>query len=85
FQMGKLYLNRTIENNQEEKTLESYSAKDINLFYKITDESLLTELKNSNLTTPVGNSSTKMEVLQVDKRYFHKTIQRLKFYQFNNL
>lgn len=81
---GKLYQNRTAKNTQKERTLETYSAKEIFLTYNITDESLLTEINNSNLIN-LANSNAKVELLQVDRVYFRKAIQRLKFYQFSNL
>lgn len=84
YQQGKLYQNRTIENTEKERTLETYSVKEIFLSYKITDESLLTDIRNSNLTN-FTNSNAKVEVLQVNRGYFRKAIQRLKFYQFSNL
>lgn len=82
YQQGKLYLNRTQKIEGKQRTLENYSDKEIVLFYKISDENMLTEIRNA--PTVLGNS-IKFEYLQLDRVYFQKAIQRLKFYQFDNL
>lgn len=84
YDQGSLYLNRTRKINDDERNLESYSAKEVHLSYKITDENLLSEIKSS-VQPYAAHSNVKVEELQLDKAYFRKAIQRLKFYQFDSL
>ncbi|OBX06381.1 hypothetical protein QV08_10375 [Gallibacterium salpingitidis] len=84
YQEGKLYRNRTKSVSPKERTLYSYTDKDIFLSYKIADESLLSEIQNLNLAN-FKSKSVKVETLKAGRSYFRKAIQRLKFYQFSNL
>ncbi|HDR1178728.1 TPA: DEAD/DEAH box helicase family protein, partial [Pasteurella multocida] len=70
YQQGKLYLNKTEKIDGKERTLDNYSDKEIFLSYKITDENLLTEIKNIPSLPIVTSNSIKIENLQLDKPYF---------------
>lgn len=85
YQAGKLYLNRVKKIDTTQRTLENYSDKEIVLTYKISDENTLTEIKGVSSTPKTFDGDIKFEHLKLNKAYFQKAIQRLKFYQFDNL
>lgn len=81
YQYGKLYYNKVEEITGEKRSWKSYSLEThFEEEYKTFNETSLSALNDDD-----SNVLSKLESLQLDKRYFFKAMARQNFYTFNNL
>lgn len=81
YRYGKLYYNKVEEITGEKRSWQSYSLEThFEEEYKIVNETSLTALNDDD-----SSVLYKLELLQLDKRFFFKAMARQNFYTFNNL
>lgn len=80
YKNGKLYFNDVEEIKDNARTWESYSLeKTFNVKYQTGSETSLDKLDEGE------TSLTATKLLQLDARYFYKALQKIGFYNFDNL
>ena len=81
YQTGKLYFNEVEEIESSSRSWETYSLETrFEIPYQTAGEESL-----DNLTGTVAGGATKAEPLILDERFYRKAMQKIRFYELNNL